>query len=122
MTIAATEASWPPPPDLASIQELVRDADIEGLIELHGAPPDEYDTEAEALYAAIAHLPTAEIIPARLTPLLEDIWRKNFIDDDAELAQRIPALGELAAQIARFFGPEAVPQTRQTRPTQAPQP
>lgn len=104
---------WPPPPDLESIRELVRDADVEGFISVHGAPADEYDTEAEAFHAAIAHLPTAEITIATQLPILEAIWRKNFIDDDAELALRRPALEGLAAQVARFFGPEAQPQVRQ---------
>jgi hypothetical protein len=45
-------------------------------------------------------------------PPLQSIWRKNFIDDDAELALRRPALHALAQQIARFFGPEAQPITR----------
>ena len=105
-------ATWPPPPDLASIKELVRDADIEGLIEIHGAPSDEYDTEAEALHAAIAHYATSDITAPNLLPPLESIWRKNFIDDDTELALRRPALQALAEQIARFFGPEATPQVR----------
>jgi hypothetical protein len=101
--------TWPPPPDLESIKQLVRDADIEGLIEIHGAPPDEYDAEAEAIHAAIAHLQTSEITIHTLLPTLEAIWRKNFIDDDAELALRSPALKVLAEQIARFFGPAAQP-------------
>jgi hypothetical protein len=108
----STPAPWPPPPDLASIKELVRDADIEGLIEIHGAPADEYDTEAESLHTAIAHFAISEITVKNLLPALEAIWRKNFIDDDADLALRRPALEKLAQQIARFFGPEAQPQTR----------
>jgi hypothetical protein len=104
---------WPPPPDLDSIKELVRDADIEGLIENHGAPADEYDTEAQDLHAAIAHFPTSKISCSNLMPELEAIWRKNFIDDSADLALRRPALEKLAQQIARFFGPEAAPQVRQ---------
>ena len=105
-------SNWPPPPDLESIKELVRNGDIEGLIEIHGAPADEYDTEAEALHAAIAHLTTNEITSGRVLPILETIWRKNFIDDDEELALRRPALEGLAQQIAHFFGSEAQPQTR----------
>jgi hypothetical protein len=104
--------TWPPPPDLESIKELVRNADIEGFIAVHSAPADEYDTEAEALHAAIAHLRTDEITVNRQLPILESIWRKNFIDDEAELAMRRPALGALAQEITRFFGPEAQPQTR----------
>lgn len=109
-------SKWPPPPDLESIRELVRDADVEGLIAIHGAPADEYDTEAEAFHAAIAPLPTEEITVGNQLPLLEAIWRKNFIDDDTELTLRRPALEGLAAQVARFFGPEAQPQVRQSAP------
>jgi hypothetical protein len=103
---------WPPPPDLESIRELVRNADVEGFIE-DGAPADEYDTEAEELHFAIAHLSTDEITVGRQLPILESIWSKNFIDDEAELALRRPALQKLAEQIAHFFGPGAQPQTRQ---------
>jgi hypothetical protein len=105
-------SAWPPPPDLESIRELVRDADVEGLIEIHGAPADEYDHEAESIHAAIGHLTTAQITVGNLMPSLETVWRKSFIDDDAELALRRPALLGLAQQIARFFGPEAQPQVR----------
>lgn len=105
-------ASWPPPPDLESIKELVRTADVEGFIGIHGAPSDEYDTEAEALYSAVAHLQTDQIVVGKLFPILEAIWRSNFAPDDAELVLRRPALEALAQQIARFFGPEAQPQTR----------
>jgi hypothetical protein len=105
-------AIWPPPPDLASIKELVRDADVEGFI-ADGSPTDEYDHEAELLHAAIAHLATAEITAPNLMPLLENIWRTSFIDDDSELALRTPSLEGLAQQIARFFGPEAQPTVRQ---------
>ena len=103
---------WPPPPDLESIKELVRDADIEGFIASHGAPPDEYDTEAEELHAAIAHMPTSQLIAANILPILEPIWRRNFIDDDVALATRRPTLLALAQQIERFFGPAAQPHTR----------
>ena len=104
---------WPPPPDLASIRELVRDADVEGFIATHGAPVDEYDPEADELQAAIAPLKTGDITAINLLPLLEAIWRRNHIDDDAELALRRPGLLGLAEQISRFFGPEAQPQVRE---------
>ena len=105
-------STWPPPPDRASIRELVRDADVEGFIAIHGAPADEYDPEADELHATIAHLEISDITAANLLPRLETIWRKNHIDDDAELALRRPALITLAQQIARFFGPGAAPQVR----------
>ena len=102
---------WPPPPDLDSIQELVATADVEGFI-ADGAPADEYETEAELLFNAIENFPTAEIVPSKLVPIVEDIWRKSFSLDEDALAQRRPALEGLAQQIARFFGPEAKPQVR----------
>lgn len=105
-------SAWPPPPDLTSIKELVQTADVEGFI-ADGAPADEYDHEAESIHAAIGHLTTAQITVGNLMPSLETVWRKSFIDDDAELALRRPALLGLAQQIARFFGPEATPQVRE---------
>jgi hypothetical protein len=104
-------STWPPPPDLASIRELVRDADPEGHI-AEGAPADEYDPEEEAIFAAIAHLPTSELTPTKLTPILEQVWRKSFAHDDRALAISRPGLNSLAQQIARFFGPDAQPQVR----------
>ena len=107
----STAAPWPPPPDIDSIQELVATADIEGFI-AGGSPSDEYETEAELLFNNIENLPTPEITVANILPLLEGIWQRSFSLDEAALTTRRPALDALAAQIARFFGPEARPQTR----------
>jgi hypothetical protein len=102
---------WPPPPDLESIRELVRTADPENHI-AEGAPADEYEPEEEAIFAAIAHLPTAQLTPAILTPIIEQVWRNSFAHDDEAQATSRPALASLAQQITRFFGPEATPQVR----------
>lgn len=102
---------WPPPPDRASLDELVASADIEGFI-ADGAPADEYESEAETLFEAIQHFPTAQLVPERLVPVLEAIWRKSFALDDPGLSKRASALQALAEQIARFFGPEAQPTVR----------
>lgn len=104
-------SQWPPPPDLDSIQELVRTADVEGFL-ADGAPADEYETEEEQIFASLQHLPTANLTAAHILPILETVWRKAFMLDDTGLAQRRPALSGLADQIARFFGPEAKPQVR----------
>ena len=104
-------ATWPPPPDLASIKELTREADIEGFI-ANGAPADEYDAEAEELFKAIQHFATKELVPVRLMPILKRIWAVSFNVSGDELLSRQPALDNLANQIARFFGPEATPQVR----------
>ena len=107
----STTRPWPPPPDLESIQELVRAADPEGHL-ADGAHADEYEPEEQEILAAIEHLQTAELLATTMLPLIEAIWRKSFVLDDAAIAERRPALLGLAAQIERFFGPEARPHVR----------
>ena len=104
-------APWPPPPDLSSIKELVRDADAEGFI-AEGSPADEYDHEAELLFAIIGRQPTDSLTAANIAPKIEIIWAKSFDYDNITLTKARPNLLALAQQIARFFGPEAQPQTR----------
>ena len=89
----------------------MRAADPEGHI-ADGSPADEYEPEEEQLFAAIRHFPTANLLAAKLLPILEDIWGKSFGLNDATLASRRVALEGLAQQIERFFGPEATPQVR----------
>ena len=107
-------APWPPPPDLASIQELVRAADPEGLLKLD-LPPDEYDPEERSLLAAIGNFSTDQLVATNILPIIEAIWSKSFDLDDAGLSVSRPALIKLSQQIERFFGPEANPQTRQAQ-------
>jgi hypothetical protein len=107
----STTKSWPPPPDLESIQELVRAADPEGHL-AEGAHAGEYEPEEEEILAAIGYLQTAELLATTTLPLIETIWRKSFGLDDAAMAERRPALLGLAEQIERFFGPQARPQVR----------
>ena len=102
---------WPPPPDLASIQELVAAEDVDGFI-AEGAPADEYESEAEDLFERIRAFSTDELVSARLTPLLEQIWQSSFKLSDEDLAAKRPRLQALAAQIERLFGPGARPQVR----------
>ncbi|GAC1420702.1 MAG: hypothetical protein NVSMB62_14920 [Acidobacteriaceae bacterium] len=104
-------SSWPPPPDLESIRELVRAADPEGHID-EGASADEYEPEEENIFAAISHLRTAELTSANLLPIIEQVWRESFAHNEEAQAASRPALTRLAEQIARFFGPEAQPQVR----------
>lgn len=102
---------WPPPPDLASIKELVATADIEGFI-ADGAPADEYDAEAEDLFRGIQYFAPKELIPLRIMPILKRIWSVSFNVIGEDLDRRMPALEGLAKQIERFFGPTAQPQVR----------
>ena len=109
-------STWPPPPDLSSIKELVRDADTEEFIAIQGCPADEYDGEAEELFAAIGRFPTDELVAPNILPHIETIWSRSFSYDDDILTKIRPKLLALAQQIARFFGPEAQPQTRERKP------
>jgi hypothetical protein len=105
-------AIWPPPPDLNSLKELFATADIEGLI-ADECPLDEYDPEAKHFYEATMGFPISKFSAEQIFPLLEQLWVKQFMLNEEQIAQRRPALVELAEQIARFFGPQAEPQTRQ---------
>jgi hypothetical protein len=108
-------APWPPPPDLNSLKELFATADIERLI-ADECLLDEYDPEAKHFYEATTGFPSRKSAAKQTLPLLEELWVKQFMLNEEQLAQRRPALMELAEQIARFFGPEAQPQTRQQLP------
>ncbi len=102
---------WPPPPDLPSLAELIATADIERFL-ANGGPADEYEIEAEHLHALISTWPTHDLTTDRLLPVLEEIWTDAFGLDDRALEHRRVKLRELAAQIERFFGPQAQPQVR----------
>jgi hypothetical protein len=101
---------WPPPPDLASIAELVRAADPEGYL-AQGDPADEYEPEEQAIFAAIAGWPTARLTAENILPEIERVWLENF-DHRVLPSPTRPALVSLAEQIERFFGPAARPLTR----------
>ncbi|ADW68422.1 hypothetical protein [Granulicella tundricola] len=104
-------APWPPPPDLHSIQELVRAADPEKHL-AEGAPADEYEPEEQSIFEAIHHLSTADLLVPNILPPIEHIWTKSFSLNAEDLAERRPALLSLAKEIERFFGPESKPRTR----------
>ena len=102
---------WPPPPDLASIQELVRAADPEKHL-AEGAPADEYEPEERAIFDAIRRLATDQLLATNLMATLKRIWQQSFNLNEDALAERLPALLSLAKEIERFFGPESKPRTR----------
>jgi hypothetical protein len=106
-----TSKPWPPPPDLASVKELVATADVEGFL-AKGGHADEYDLEAEQIANKLVTWPTASLTADHILPVLERVWADAFSLSGDTLAARKPKLQELADQIARFFGPEATPQVR----------
>lgn len=108
---ANSSKPWPPPPDRASIQELVADADIDGFI-ADGAHTDEYESEADQLFEQIAGFPTDDLTTMKLLPILETVWTESFKLSTSDLESRRPKLTALGGQIERFFGPGARPQVR----------
>lgn len=104
-------AKWPPPPDLESIQQLVREADVEGHL-AEGAPQDEYEPEEEELFAALSPLETEELTAEQTLPAIRAVWQRSFSLSETEMDERAEKLAGLAAEIERFFGPDAKPQVR----------
>ena len=102
---------WPPPPDLPSIQELVRAADPEHHL-ADGAPADEYEPEEREIFEALRHRATADLLSTDTLPLIEPIWQRSFSLSEEQLAERRPALLSLTKEIERFFGPDSAPRTR----------
>jgi len=99
---------WPPPPDIDSLKELFAAADVEGLI-ADDCPTDEYDPEAKHFFEKTLGWSSAQFTAEHTLPLLTAIFAEQF---NEERASRAAALEQLAAEIARFFGPEAKPQVR----------
>jgi hypothetical protein len=89
--------------DLDSVNDLVTEQDVEGFI-ADGAPADEYESEAEEVFAALFALPTPEATRERILAILEQTWKKNFSLSEYELNQRRPAFEKIVERILHFFG------------------
>ena len=97
-------APWPPPPDLESIQDLVRAADIEGLIQIHGAPADEYEREVEDVLVALDGLPREEATVPRLVSIFENVYRSRFKWSDEQMRRVRPDFEDIAHKVMNYFG------------------
>jgi hypothetical protein len=90
------------------VRRVVNREDIEGLLSL-GAPPDEYDREAELVARAVRqmllqapglHLSTDQVVGA-----LQDVWSRTFGPySEADLARRDRAFRRAATEIIRALG------------------
>jgi len=79
---------------LEKIKYILRLEDIEGYIEYHGAPENEYDSEAVSLEQELLKQPalTEEII----LEILKSVWAQSFNLDDADIQKRISHLQNVA--------------------------
>lgn len=75
---------------LERVKAVLRIEDIEGYIEYHGAPDDEYDSEAEAITNALNALSGADITEEEALSVITPLWMTFFNLDENEIKKRIP--------------------------------
>jgi hypothetical protein len=80
---------------LAEVEAVLRNEDIEGLVE-SGAPRDEYDSEAREIAGALASLSSGEFTETNITAIIALVWAKSFNRSEPEIRQRIPAFQRIA--------------------------
>jgi hypothetical protein len=56
-----------------TIQRALNAEDLEGLLQV-GAPPDEYESEAQMIANAVTHTNEDELTEDRLADLIRDVW------------------------------------------------
>ncbi|MFZ0320175.1 MAG: hypothetical protein WAL56_13715 [Candidatus Sulfotelmatobacter sp.] len=59
------------------VQRALNAEDLEGLLQV-GAPPDEYESEAQMIAKAVAHTNEAELTEDHLADLIRDVWIEMF--------------------------------------------
>lgn len=85
-----------------AIEEVLRSADIEALIQL-GAPKDEYESEARSIMNAIVHLDEKDLTEERLTAILRVEWTHWFGPfSDGEMELRMPDFQRIARRILKL--------------------
>lgn len=83
---------------LTQIQNLLREEDIEGLIAV-GAPADEYNAEAEIVFAALSGLEASKLSSEARLDLIIHVWQNAFNLSGSDIKQRLPNLTMLAKRI-----------------------
>lgn len=80
---------------LARIKDILRTEDVEGLIEL-GAPDDEYDSEAEAVAAALGGFGADPLREDDIVAVISAVWTKMFGLGAEDADKRMVAFRNLA--------------------------
>jgi hypothetical protein len=76
------------------VKTALRQEDVEGYIEYHGAPRDEYDSEAE--YIASLLQSETSLTEDGVLDILARVWVEYFNLDDQDMAKRMPYLKKVA--------------------------
>lgn len=84
---------------IEKLKTILRLADIEGYIEYHGAPEDEYDSEALAIFAALDAATGKEMTEDNATFIISEIWKKSFNLDADDMKKREAGIGSMARAI-----------------------
>jgi hypothetical protein len=81
------------------ISAVLREEDIEGLIAIHGAPDDEYESEAELIRERISkNRPANE---EEICAIVRDVWAEMFELDEQDLLKRDSAFRRVSKKLAQ---------------------
>ncbi|MGO9336568.1 MAG: hypothetical protein ACLPY1_03570 [Terracidiphilus sp.] len=83
---------------LSTIEEALREADIESLIEI-GAPDDEYTSEARDIANAVSHIDESRLAEGQLLDVLRSVWARSFDLAQEDVERRAPAFQQVARRI-----------------------
>lgn len=83
--------------DLNKIEDVLRALDIEGYIEYHGAPTDEYNDEAKKIHARMLSAKTTSA--DTVAPILTEVWVNSFNLDEDDMRKRSALLDEAVKRI-----------------------
>ena len=81
---------------LTSVETALRSEDVEGYIEIHGAPGNEYDSEAKAISRALGSLGKGKLTEDNIVAVISFTWEKYFNLDSTDIEKRIPAFHRIA--------------------------
>ncbi len=84
------------------INTFLRETDIEGLIQ-NGAPPDEYETEAEAIAVALLEVYEQELTDKNVQGIIAQVWAISFELSESDLQARLPHFQALANSIVLAY-------------------
>ena len=84
------------------METALRIEDIEGYIKIHGAPDDEYDSEAKEIAEVLAVFSKDELTEAYIVSVIMPIWARYFNLDDRDMELRLPYIRLLRAGFYRI--------------------